>query len=190
MARVLFVDDSHELLKAMHRQFRNERFSIMSTSNPEAALSIIERTAVEILVVDEQMPRMRGTKLLELVAERRPQVINIMLTGNPSMPLMKELLNKQRVFRFHTKPYRLDELRASIYEAIDLSRTFKCCAEMLGERSVQGSELVQLEQQYPGITHVSRNENGAVLLDCGEERELGVVDRLPSGVEKSGRGGV
>ncbi|MBX7144772.1 MAG: response regulator [Oligoflexia bacterium] len=165
-ACVLFVDDNENLLRSMYRQLRSDPFTIRATASPNVALALLQNRAVQVLVVDEQMPGMCGSELLERVSQLYPHVINIMLTGNPSVPLLQELVNKQRLFRFLTKPCQVEDLRAAINEAINLSRTFSVCEEVLGVNNNELSEREKLEQCYPGITHVERNADGAVLLDA------------------------
>lgn len=167
---VLFVDDSSDLLRALERQFRGDVFRILTTTSAADALRLLGEVEVQVVVVDERMPQMRGSELVELIQQRFPRVVNIMLTGNPSVELLQSLVNDQSVFRFLTKPYRPEVLRRAIVEAIDQFSVSTLCNRVIEGLEQRSGELRRLERSYPGISHVRRARDGAVVLD-GEGRE-------------------
>ncbi len=83
MRRLLFVDDEKMVLdglQRMLRRYRNEWEPTFVTSGNEALAKLSEEH-YDVIVTDMRMPGMDGAQLLELVRERHPGVIRIVLSG-------------------------------------------------------------------------------------------------------------
>jgi DNA-binding NtrC family response regulator len=63
------------------------------------------------------MPGMSGTEFLSRVKALHPDTIRIMLSGYTAVESIIEATNSGAVFRFHTKPWDDEGIRASIAEA-------------------------------------------------------------------------
>lgn len=186
-AHVLFVDDNIDLLRGIQRQLRKEQFTVLTVTSGEAALALLTAGEVDVLVVDERMPGMRGSELLRQVSEKHPGVVSIMLTGNPSLDLTTVLLNRQAVFKFLAKPYRLDELRNAIHEALEKRSVGKLCEKVIEGFEERSGELRRLEREFPGISKVRRERGGAVVLNnAGEEDVHELIKVLELYTEKKG----
>jgi DNA-binding NtrC family response regulator len=143
---------------------------MLTTTSAADALRILGEEEVQVVVIDERMPQMRGSELVDLIRQRFPRIVSIMLTGNPSVELLQSLVNDQSVIRFLTKPYRPEQLRRAIVEAIDQYSVSTLCNRVIEGLEQRSGELRRLERNYPGISHVRRARDGAVVLD-GEGRE-------------------
>jgi putative two-component system response regulator len=78
---ILIVDDielNRRLLKAM---LKTASYRILEAARPSAAISILEREKVDLVVVDLVMPEMSGPEFCHLLkSERRTQLIPILMT--------------------------------------------------------------------------------------------------------------
>jgi putative two-component system response regulator len=78
---ILIVDDielNRRLLKAM---LKTAAYRILEAARPSAALGILEREKVDLVVVDLVMPEMSGPEFCHLLkSERRTQLIPILMT--------------------------------------------------------------------------------------------------------------
>jgi putative two-component system response regulator len=78
---ILIVDDielNRRLLKAM---LKTASYRILEAARPSAAISILEREKVDLVVVDLLMPEMSGPEFCHLLKnERRTQLIPILMT--------------------------------------------------------------------------------------------------------------
>ena len=83
MKRILFVDDETRVLEGLQRTFRNQRrhWEMSFASGGEEALRRLDETPFDVIVTDMRMPGMDGASLLEIVRERFPGIIRIVLSG-------------------------------------------------------------------------------------------------------------
>src|SRR5215831_1951746 len=77
---ILYVDDEPQNLELFRLQF-DELFSIRTAESAAAALHILDREEVGVILTDERMPHMRGVDLLAVVLERWPNVIRVIVSA-------------------------------------------------------------------------------------------------------------
>lgn len=116
---VLFVDDEVNILRALARLFRTEPIRLYTASSAQEALEILESESIQVVVSDQNMPRVRGVQLLEQIRQRSPDVIRIMLTGYTEMHIAVQAINKGEIYRLITKPWNDEELRTTVRQALD-----------------------------------------------------------------------
>ncbi len=82
--RILFVDDEPMVLKGLQRTLRKMRteWDMTFTSNAGAALDVLDRQPMDVIVSDLKMPEMDGMQLLTEVKSRHPHVVRIILSGH------------------------------------------------------------------------------------------------------------
>ena len=81
--RVLFVDDDPSVLGGLRRMLRGQRhrFETVCASSGAEALRILDNAHFDVIVTDMRMPEMDGSQLLEIVRERHPHLVRIVLSG-------------------------------------------------------------------------------------------------------------
>lgn len=103
---VVYVDDEPENLFVFRRVFDKE-FPIKCFESPRVALEYIKTNPqVKLVITDEVMAEMNGNLLRDKVAELKPDMKFILITGNPEGDnnLMYRSLSKNRFFDFMQKP--------------------------------------------------------------------------------------
>ena len=85
MKRVLFVDDELSVLAVLERMLRpyRDRWSMKFVAGPVEALTHLQTAPVDVIVTDMRMPGMDGAALLDIVRDRYPGVVRIVLSGEP-----------------------------------------------------------------------------------------------------------
>lgn len=111
---VLLVDDEIHVLNALKRLLRNEDYNLVVATGGEEALAILETQSVELVVSDHRMPGMTGVQFLKTVKERRPDTVRVALSGYADVAVIVDAINHGEIFRFITKPWDDDELKADI----------------------------------------------------------------------------
>ena len=116
---ILFVDDQSEILSLLKRLFAGDEYICLFCQSGAAALELLETQTVDVIVSDLVMPDMGGLELLSQVRERFPETVRIVLSGQSQVPSILAAINTGQVFRYLTKPWRIDaHAREIIAEAV------------------------------------------------------------------------
>lgn len=119
--RILFVDDEPMVLQSIQRGLRGMRhewdFEI-ATAGVEA-LARIARETIDVVITDMRMPGMDGAELLQLVKERSPQTIRMVLSGQSDQSTLLRAIGPTH--QYLSKPCNVNELKQILKRALDLS---------------------------------------------------------------------
>jgi two-component system response regulator HupR/HoxA len=116
---VLFVDDEENVLSALRRGLLDEPYNTLFAHSGREALEILARSPVHVVVTDMRMPEMGGLDLLRIIKEEYPHVVRMVLSGYTQVTTLLTAINQGEVFRFITKPWRLeDEFKPAVREAV------------------------------------------------------------------------
>jgi HD-like signal output (HDOD) protein len=82
--RVLFVDDEIRVLDGLRRLLRTQRheWDMRFAAGGDAALAELEQARFDVIVTDMRMPGIDGASLLQLVQQRYPHTVRIVLSGH------------------------------------------------------------------------------------------------------------
>jgi HD-like signal output (HDOD) protein len=81
--KVIFVDDEPNILDGLRRMLRSLRneYDMHFVAGGSEALELMACERFDVIVSDMRMPGMDGAKLLEIIQDKYPHTIRIMLTG-------------------------------------------------------------------------------------------------------------
>ncbi|MGB7149491.1 MAG: response regulator, partial [Terriglobales bacterium] len=84
--RLLFVDDEAMVLNGLRRALHGMRreWDMEFVDGATAAMEALDRETYDAIITDMRMPVTDGAQLLELVKERHPEVVRIVLSGQSS----------------------------------------------------------------------------------------------------------
>ncbi len=118
--KILFVDDEKIIGRYFRRVCKSD-FEIIVADNPVAALKILEQQSdsIAIILTDQQMPGMTGWDLLREVRTKYPNVIRMISSGCMSDTEVDFLKTELGVFKYIEKPWDVDLLRSSLFEAMN-----------------------------------------------------------------------
>jgi len=100
--------------------------------------------------------------LLEALKEVAPDTVRIMLSASAEFDTMLHTINQAQAFRFMLKPWNPVELEDNVRLALALRA--RLLAAKAAAPSAQEIEAARLEAEEPGMLHVRRNADGAILL--------------------------
>ncbi len=167
--KVLIVDDEPTVRGVLEDAFALEQFQVLSADSAENALGILEKEEVDVVISDEQMPGMHGSEFLSLVRKEHPDTIRMILTGHASLEAAIRAINEGEIYRFFTKPCNVIDLAITVRQAIQHKELLEESQRLLKTTKKQNSIIKNIEREHPGITHVHRNEEGAIILDENNE---------------------
>ena len=124
---VLFVDDEERVLNALSYLFR-DTYDVEVANGGAPALERLQARRFHVLVSDQRMPEMLGVELLRQAKGIAPGTVRLLLTGYSDLAAIVGSVNESEVFRFVSKPWQEEELRATIAEAVDVAIALEAAA--------------------------------------------------------------
>jgi len=114
MKKILIVDDEIQILKSLTRMFMDTDYRIYTAQNSNDALSIIESEGIDMIISDMRMPLVDGYRLLNIVKEKYPKIIRILLSGyTEEKPMYRALLhNLAKLYIF--KPWNNNDFLMNV----------------------------------------------------------------------------
>lgn len=161
--RVLFVDDEERIVNLLRLTFRNT-YEVFTATGGEEALEVIRNNAIHVIVSDQRMPGMAGIDLLAQVRRISPDTVRLLLTGYSDLTAIVGSVNEAEVFRFINKPWRQEDLRATLADAVDIA--------LLKVPNSPTTAQVQVQKAIAG------RHAGILLLDGSEDDRRQVADAL------------
>ncbi len=138
---ILYVDDLEENLSAFKFNFLKS-YKILLASSAKEAVSILENTGnIKVIISDQRMPGQSGIELLELVQNKWPDIIGIVVTAYIDMDAIKDGINRARVFGYLQKPFQPHEVQTLIDHAIELYNEREKNENLLNELQDQNRVL-------------------------------------------------
>ncbi|WP_414563284.1 MULTISPECIES: response regulator [unclassified Anabaena] len=123
--KILVVDDEPDNLDLLYRTFYRDYKVLRATSGPAALDLLAQEGEVSVIISDQRMPIMSGTEFLSLTATQYPDIIRIILTGYTDVEDLVEAINAGKVFKYVTKPWEAEELKAVVRQALDTHNVLK-----------------------------------------------------------------
>ena len=101
--RILWVDDEVELLEPHLLFLRQRGYDVDTTNNGDDALQLIRRGPYDLVLLDEQMPGLRGLDVLRQIRREDPHARVVMVTKSEEDHTMQEAIGR-RVDDYLVKP--------------------------------------------------------------------------------------
>ncbi|MEA5619222.1 SpoIIE family protein phosphatase [Cronbergia sp. UHCC 0137] len=147
--KLLVVDDESENLDLLYRTFWRD-FKVYRANNAYEALEVLDKEGeMAIIISDQRMPEMNGTELLGLIVNRFPDTIRILLTGFTDVEDLVDAINSGQVFKYITKPWNPENLKALVRQASDTYILIK-------ERTQELRRALRRESSFNAVTSAIR----------------------------------
>lgn len=119
---VLVVDDEPASVELL-RITLGPDYKVYTTSGGDEALQALDaHPEIALAIIDQRMPRMSGTELIQRTVDRYPDLIRVILTGYTDADALVEAINTGKVYRYLTKPWRKDELLGVVRQGLEVYR--------------------------------------------------------------------
>jgi response regulator RpfG family c-di-GMP phosphodiesterase len=116
---ILFVDDEENILRSLKRELLDIPYGLLTASSATEALELMRTFPISVLISDQRMPGTSGTELLAIAREQYPDTVRNMLTAFSDMQDIIDVINKAGIHKFIQKPWKTEELKKMIAEAVD-----------------------------------------------------------------------
>jgi two-component system response regulator PilR (NtrC family) len=116
--RILVVDDERSMRELLAIVLRREGYEVLLAENGRAALDVLEREPVDLLISDIKMPDMSGVEVLRAAKKVDQDILGIMITAFASTETAVEAM-RLGACDYLSKPFDIDLLKMKVREKIE-----------------------------------------------------------------------
>lgn len=172
-AHILVVDDEKNYCVVLGQLLRREGYTVSRADNAFAALEILTKEPISLVLSDLKMPRMDGLALFQKVREDIGDIPFIIMTAFATVQTALDSI-KNGVYDYLLKPFDNDQVLVTIDQALTLYRS-----------QLQNQALrIQVEKNY-GREIIGQGPSHRKLAE-----EIALVAKAPSPVLITGETGV
>lgn len=144
--KMLVVDDEPDNLDLLYRTFRRD-FNVLRAESGVMALEVLATEGeVAVIISDQRMPEMKGTEFLSKTVPQFPDTMRIILTGFTDVEDLVEAINSGQVYKYITKPWDPNELKAVVQRAVETYDLLKQRTDELRRAQAQTTLLQTIVQ--------------------------------------------
>ena len=115
--KILIVDDNDLMRTLLRGILRSEDCLVIGEAkNGVIALDFIEKTKPDVVFLDVVMPEMDGLETLQNIKRDNPEIIVVMITGNPSKENVQESI-QGGASGFIIKPFNSAKVLETLHRA-------------------------------------------------------------------------
>ncbi|MEJ2152262.1 MAG: response regulator, partial [Gemmatimonadota bacterium] len=169
--RILWVDDEVAGLKSHILFLQNRGFEVTTAPNGEDALALISENGYDCVLLDEQMPGMRGMTVFQRIRENHPRLPVVMVTKSEEEGLMDQAIGS-RVDDYLVKPINPNQVLSVLKRLLEGSRIrHQTIAQAFSQRYIELDELRKARSSWDEWVELYRELLSweLRLLDAGEQ---------------------
>jgi response regulator RpfG family c-di-GMP phosphodiesterase len=168
---ILVVDDEPEILQSLNDLLRME-FQVRLAESGLEALHVMKHEPIQVVMTDQRMPQMTGVELLSQVQGGWPDAVRMVFTGYSDVKAVIDAVNEGHIFRYITKPWDPEELRAVLHQACDeydrLVQHKRLLTEVRGYQSQCEALVSGLQTGALGTLNATGQAQAAQVAEAGQ----------------------
>jgi len=176
IAKILIVDDEKVALKNLEHVMRKEGYEVTGTESGPIALRLLEEQQFDVVLTDLRMEKVDGMQILKKCRELYPDTEVVIITGYATLESAVDTM-KHGAFYYVAKPFKLEEVRKVVKEAVEKVR--------LKRENIELRE--QLEKYQGKVKIITQDINLQRLLETSKQiapTECNVIISGESGTGK------
>jgi two-component system response regulator PilR (NtrC family) len=119
--RVLVVDDEQSMRELLGIMLRQVGYTVSLADGGEAAVQALKSESFDLVITDLRMRKVDGLAVLRAAKEHSPRTVVLVVTAFASTETAVEAM-KLGAYDYVTKPFKLDELRLTVANALERKR--------------------------------------------------------------------
>ncbi|MDP6180375.1 MAG: response regulator [Desulfatiglandales bacterium] len=132
---ILVVDDEKSMREFLEIMLAKEGYQIFLAASGEEAFQILERKKLDLIVTDIRMKDIDGIEVLKKAKGRSPKTMVVMVSAFASAETAVEAM-KEGAYDYMQKPFKVEELKKIVKDAIRSKRPLPRMEERINERAV------------------------------------------------------
>jgi len=175
---ILLVDDEPMVLQSLSATFRKQ-YNVFTATNGKEAIELIRQNQIHVVLSDQRMPGMLGHEVLRIIKTISPSTIRILLTGYSDLDAIMNSVNSGEVFRYLTKPWKVEQLRETVAAAAQIaskvSQLYPTKSDDVGSETSAATETLTVPEiavpasQQPVATESSQ-KNQLLIVEFNREQ--------------------
>jgi two-component system NtrC family response regulator len=151
MAHILIVDDEKNYRVVLTRLLEGEGHRVSAVENPFAALELLQREEIALILSDLRMPKMDGMEFFRAVHADHDDIPFVILTAFATVETALQAM-KGGAFDYLTKPFKNEEILVVVNKALEYVR-LRCENDLLRRQleTVSGRELIGRSTAIKGL---------------------------------------
>lgn len=117
---ILVIDDDKCMCKTLKELLTMEGYNVKYITKSKQTLEVLEEKAYHLIILDLEMPDIRGEDLLKEIKEFYPKIIVIIVTGHPSVDSAVQTLTSG-AFDYIEKPFEIKDIITKIKKALKVN---------------------------------------------------------------------
>lgn len=155
--RVLVIDDSQEIREFLTEYILKPKgFEVLSASNGLMGLEMAIAKEPDLMIVDQQMPRLTGLEVLEKLKERGIEIPAILATAHGSEETAVAAF-RLGIRDYVIKPFDADEISESVDKALRESRLARERDQLVQQLMESNSQLQRRAQELNVLYGVGKS---------------------------------
>jgi sensor histidine kinase YesM len=144
---ILYLDDEPDNLLAFKAVFRRQ-YNILTAQNAEEGLRMLRSHSVDLIISDQRMPHTTGVAFFEQILDEFPEPIRMILTGYSDIQAIVDAINKGKVYHYITKPWKMEELKVIMDNALETYSLKRQNRQLEEERNTLLVKATQQEKAH------------------------------------------
>lgn len=178
--RILVIDDEEKMCWALDRALSQEGYQVVTATRGLEGINLAQKTEPSMVILDLKMPDMDGIAVLKKIKSINPSIPVIMITAHGSIDTAIEAM-KIGATDYITKPFKLEELKAHVRQALHLSNLENQVDFLRQELGKKYGKMVGQSEAMKEVVFLSRQvaKTGATVLITGESgtgKEVAAVE--------------
>jgi DNA-binding NtrC family response regulator len=136
MPNILIVEDEAKMLRLLELNLAEDGYATHTAQDAEAALKILRREKIDLVLTDLKLPGMSGLEFLQAVKRSNAHTPVIVMTAYGTVETAVEAM-KAGASDYILKPFSMEEIRLIIRKELDVRRLREenlSLREALGQR--------------------------------------------------------
>ena len=121
MKSVLIVDDEKAIRESIRMILEYEKFDVLLAEDGPSALATLDKSTVDLVLLDIKMPGMDGLRILQMIKESQPDLPVVMISGHGTIETAVSA-TRQGAYEFLQKPLDREKLLIIVRNAVEKKR--------------------------------------------------------------------
>lgn len=171
---ILYIDDESDNLEVFKACFRHD-FNVITAESPKAGLHYLRQVPIHVIISDYKMPEQNGIDFFKEMMNEFPDVIRILLTAYNESDIVIRSINEAMVFKFVTKPWNKEELKAVINNALENYDLKAQNKQLIEDLKTANQQLQKANSEIKKLKSKVEAENVYLKQEIDADHESGLI---------------